>query len=459
LPLLLLFARMPASLPETTTVNLNRSERVYVACEGPIGELNQTYVLRFNRPLDEALVRRSFRRLVEAFARLRGVLEPTSRRFCLRILPMDERLDDLLDLAFRVERVDVDNPEAYRRWHELAMNDPMALQRGLAVRLQFAPHPERCAMILTVHHLLMDGRSMVMLLGALNRLLNGLPIDDHPVQPPTMLPAILPQHAWQWLGKLLTSWRHLRTHARELAQYQIVRLPHRPSSRYLSCGVQHHDTGHSAKEISATAKGMGGSGNSLLIAAIGTALLDLAGRKPGTAACIRMSVDLRRYYPEGQAPVVGNYVATHDVVLPIDVPEADRVRWVDERVREGLRRFEQREKMLPLLPYEMLGWLHAHTYNRLIAKVKQKGMASSLSFHVTNIGSVDAFNLAEAQVSLDEVLPIVPGSVPLAALVVVSGKQKIVTSHHRDEYADAGMQALMREVGQVLTRWVSAPQT
>jgi Condensation domain len=450
--------RMPLSLPETTTVNLNRSERVYVACEGPIGELNQSYLMRYSVPLDEALVRSSFRRLVEAFARLRGVLEPTPRRFCLRILPMDEQLDDLLDLAFRVEHVDVDNPEALRRWHELAMNDPMALQRGLSVRLQFAPHPERGALIMTVHHLLMDGRSMVMLLGAFNRLLNGLPIDDHPVQPPTMLPAILPQHAWQWLGKLKTSWGHFRAHARELASHEIVRLPHRPSSRYLSCGVLHHDTGRPAKEISAAAKGMGGSGNSLLIAAIGTALLDLAGRKPGSAACIRASVDLRRYYPEGQAPVVGNYVAIHDVVLPIDVPESERVRWVDERMREGLRRFEQREKMLPLLPYEMLGWLHAHTYSRLIAKVKREGMASNLSFHVTNIGSVDVLNPESAQVPLAELLPIVPGAVPLAVLVVVNGQQKIVTSHHRDEYADTGMQALMHEVGQVLARWVPAPQ-
>jgi hypothetical protein len=419
-----------------------------------MGQLNQPYILRFDDPVTADEVRAACRRMMSLFPRLRGVLEPTARRFQLRILEEDEQFEILFDQAFRTEHIELDDPAAQRRWHERALNDPVALQRGLGVRMQFVAHPTRPAMIWSAHHLLIDGRSIVMCLEALVKLLNGLPVDAVPLDNPSMLPAVLPAHWWQIPGRLLAAHRAQKAERRERERYEIVRLPAKRSARYLSTGVQHHEFGCLSKDLSQAAKARGGSGNSMLMAAMGTALLELAGNRPGTAALIRVSVDLRRYFPEGTAPAMGNYVATLDILLPQEVPDAERVRWIDGRMRAGMDRFAQRTMILPLLPYEWLGGIRTHDYSRLIMRAKRLDTLPHLSCHTTNIGSADAFNPPGARVRLSEIYPTVSGVAPLMVFVSVNGRQVMVCSHQRDEYEDRDMQALIERAQSVLNRWL-----
>jgi hypothetical protein len=419
-----------------------------------MGQLNQPYLLRFDDPVTADEVRAACRRMMSLFPRLRGVLEPTARRFQLRILEEDEQFEILFDQAFRTEHIELDDPAAQRRWHERALNDPVALQRGLGVRMQFVAHPTRPAMIWSAHHLLIDGRSIVMCLEALVKLLNGLPVDAVPLDNPSMLPAVLPAHWWQIPGRLLAAHRAQKAERRERERYEIVRLPAKRSARYLSTGVQHHEFGCLSKDLSQAAKARGGSGNSMLMAAMGTALLELAGNRPGTAALIRVSVDLRRYFPEGTAPAMGNYVATLDILLPQEVPDAERVRWIDGRMRAGMDRFAQRTMILPLLPYEWLGGIRTHDYSRLIMRAKRLDTLPHLSCHTTNIGSADAFNPPGARVRLSEIYPTVSGVAPLMVFVSVNGRQVMVCSHQRDEYEDRDMQALIERAQSVLNRWL-----
>ncbi len=447
-------SRRPLPPSSAPVVTLNRSEWLYAACEGPMGQLNQPYILRFDDPVTADDVRAACRRMMSLFPRLRGVLEPTARRFQLRILDEDDQFEILFDQAFRTEHIELDDPAAQRRWHERALNDPVALQRGLGVRMQFVAHPTRPAMIWSAHHLLVDGRSIVMCLEALVKLLNGLPVDALPLDNPSMLPAVLPAHWWQIPGRLLAAHRAQKAEQRERARYEIVRLPAKRSARYLSTGVQHHEFGCLSRDLSLAAKARGGSGNSMLMATMGTAMLELAGNRPGTAALIRVSVDLRRYFPEGTAPTMGNYVATLDILLPQEVPDAERVRWIDARMRAGMDRFTQRTMILPLLPYEWLGGIRTHDYSRLIMRAKRLDTLPHLSCHTTNIGSADAFNPPGARVRLSEIYPTVSGVAPLMVFVSVNGRQVMVCSHQRDEYEDRDMQALIERAQSVLNRWL-----
>lgn len=446
----------PQPPPDDPVLPLNRSEWAYLACDGPAGGLSMAFFLRFKDPLAEGDVRHAIRQLMSAMPRLRAVLEPTRRRYQLRILPDNDQLEALLDQAFRTESIDLDNPKATRRWQELVVNEPMPLMRGLGFRVQFAPHPTRAGLLLSIHHVLMDGRSLIHCVDLLMKLLNGQAIEALPLENPSMLPAIVPKHWRQWPHKLWRSWVQAREQAQERARYDIVELPRQCSSRHVSTGVYHHPTGLAAKDLSRVAKAMGGSANSLMNAALGTALLAQAGNRPGTAALIQMGVDLRRYFPAGQAPAIGNHVATFSFVLPQHVPEADRVRWVDLRVKEALERFERREMLLPLLPYELLGLIRPHDYTRLYLRSKRLDRLRVPSAHTTNIGSADAFNTPGAQVRLDELHAAVTSVSPLLGLAVANGQQMIVTSHPRDQYRDQDMLALMDSMKQVMTRWLNA---
>ena len=455
-----MYVRRPLPPSSDPTQPLNRSEWAYMAIDGPLGSLTQAYIYRFAQRVSLEAVRQAFWRMLVAFPRLRAVAEPTPRRYQVRILPVDEQLEHLFGLAIREDRIDLDDPQALLRWHELAMNDVMPVQRGLGWRVQFVDHPTRPALMLCAHHLLVDGRSLVHITESLMKLLNGLPIEDLPLEETTLLPAVFPLRWRDWPAKLWAGWRHQRQMARELASLEVIRLPHRRAERHAGAGVQHLDTGCSAKALSQVARQMGGSSNSLLIAALGTALLRQAGGRPGTAARIRLSVDLRRYYPAGQAPVMGNCVAIFDLLLPQSVPELERVRWVDTQVREHLGRFERREMVWPLLPFEILGRvLSTHSYMRLYRRSRRLDQLPALSAHTTNIGSVDAFNAPDAQVRLTELYPSIGGAAPLLVFLVVDGRQVIVTSHQRNEYRDADMQAAMQAMSQVLQGWVNPGPT
>jgi hypothetical protein len=444
---------MPTAAPPQ---RLNRSEWVYLACEALVGSMAQPYLFRFNAPVSEADVRGAVRRLLTDFPRLRAVLEPTRRRFEWRLLADDERLDQMFDLAFQVEHIDLDSPQAVLRWHELAANQPMDMQHGLGVRAQYAPHPTQPGLIFSVHHLLIDGRSMIHCVESLMKLLNGQPIEPQPLVDNSMLPAVLPQRWWQWPGKLAKAWQHLRSQAREHALYDIVRLPGTHGLHHTACAVQHHQLGCAAKDLSRLGKAWGGSSNSVLTAAVGTAMLRRRGHNtPKAAALMRMGVDLRRYHPADARPLLGNQVSVFDVLLPAHVPEAERVAWVDVRVRAGLARYEQREVLLPLLPYEMLGWLRPHNYHRLLLNAQRKGRLPVLSCHLTNIGGVDAFNAPEAKVRLTELYPVVSGLVPLLVLVVINGQQIMVTSHPRGTHLDADVRQLIDDTREVLQQWLA----
>jgi len=82
-----------------TLVPLNRSEHMYWAGEGYLGPINMPFMLRFDRPVDEALLRQALRELTTAFPRLRGVVVPTAFTYKLRILPDDLWLDQLFNDA------------------------------------------------------------------------------------------------------------------------------------------------------------------------------------------------------------------------------------------------------------------------------------------------------------------------------------------------------------------------
>jgi hypothetical protein len=434
---------------------LNRSEWAYLACEPLVGSMVQPYLFRFNAPVSEAEARAAVRDLLSAFPRLRAVLEPTRRRFQWQVLPDDARLDQMFDQAFRVDHIDLDKPEAVLRWHELAANEPMNMHHGLGVSAQYAPHPTRPGLIFGVHHLLVDGRSMIHFVESLMKRLNGQPIEPQALVDNSMLPAVLPPHWWQWPGKLYKAWQHIRSEAREHALHDIVQLPGTHGLRHTACAVQHHQLGCSAKELSRLGKAWGGSSNSVLTAAVGTAMLRRRGTSPRAAALMRMGVDLRRYHPADARPLLGNQVSVFDVLLPAHVPEAERVAWVDARVRAGLARYQQREVLLPLLPYEMLGWLRPHDYQRLLLGAQRQGRLPALSCHLTNIGGVDAFNAPEAQVRLSELYPIVSGLVPLLVLVVINGQQTMVSSHPRGTYLDADVRQLIDDTREVLQQWLA----
>src|SRR5690606_37244182 len=114
----------------TSTFPLNHSEHAYVAFDGVMGSMVQPYLLRFDAPLDAALLRSILREMISAYPRMRGVPEAGVHRYRLRILPDDHVVDQLFEHAWRVDaHLDATDARVMEDCHQRLLNEVLPLER------------------------------------------------------------------------------------------------------------------------------------------------------------------------------------------------------------------------------------------------------------------------------------------------------------------------------------------
>jgi hypothetical protein len=433
---------------------LNRSEYGYLALDGFAGSFHQAYLLRLDRPVPEPQVRQALRQVVGAFDRLRSLAVPRLRRYAWDVLPDGPLVDQLFDAAYRVRRdVDLDDPRALEAHHMQLLNEPLPLEHGLAVRLGLYPHARRPMVHIGVHHALGDGRTMQMILTAVLAALNGQPPARVPMQAPSMVHAIRPLRWGDWPRKLLASRAHAQAQKRRLAGLAVRQLPTQATPHYSAHAVVHHRLAVDAPQLRAHARALGVSLNTLLVAAFAQTFVaspadacearvgDIAGHTAGNtagsrdgAAVIRLSVDLRRYFPpEVPAPQAGNQVAAFLVVEQGAASLAERARSVDAQVRAALARFEQREMCWGYLFEELMPLLGRTAVSRIAWGMKRGGRFPRISAHATSLGDCNGLNAAGATVRVDELHIGVPSLSPLLGMTELGGRFNLDVIFQRSE--------------------------
>ncbi len=460
------------------TLPLNRSEHMYWAGEGHLGPINQPYLLRFAHPVDTAsdapLVRQTLRELTRAFPRLRGVVEPSAFGHHLRILDDDRLVDQLFDDAFRTEAgVDASSREALAAFHTRFINEPIPLERGLPWRARWLPHPTQPALMFSVHHLIGDGRSMVQLLCAILGRLNGQPIADCQLDAPSMMPAVTPAHGWQWPASAWRWWRNSRAERRQARTERVITLAQGHSPRFTTSTVRHHELPCPADAMRALAKAHGTTVNTLLMAVVANTFLALDAAQatdtspkptptPARAlhpvAALRTSVDLRRYFPDGQGPAFGNYVSAFTVRARRQPDMAAQIASLEAQVKGALARYERRDFALPLCLYELLPLLGRTLYSHLIVQGKARGRLPQLSCHLSNLGSAEFIHPAGASVRLAELWPATLSTAFLLGALSLNGRQFLSVIHQNDEVPTPAVERFLTELdAQLRTLMAHAP--
>ncbi len=428
-------------------IPLNRSEHLYWAAEGYLGPINQAYILCFDRPVDTELIRQTLRELISAYPRMRGIIELTGLHFQLRILDDDLYVDQLFADTFRVlPHIDSSSRPALAAFHNEFINEPISLERGLPWRARFIPHPTRPALMFSVHHIVGDGRSMVQMLCAIMARLSGQPITPGKIDSPSMLPAVMPQKWWQWPASIARWWRQAQTEAATRKGMHIVTLARRKSPRYTTSAIRYHELPCSADAMKAQAKAHGTTVNTLLAALVANAFLAMAPDDPKAMAAIRLSVDLRRYYPKGTAPEFGNYVHSFTVLAQRQANLQAQVNALEAQVKEHLLGYERRDYALPVLLYECLPWLGRALSGRLVVRYKAEGRLPQLSCHLSNLGNADAINPPNAKVRLAELWPMTINPVFMLGALSLNGRQFLTLISQNDEIPQEAVAAFEAEL-------------
>ncbi|MDI1258045.1 hypothetical protein [Aquabacterium sp.] len=422
---------------EDTTHPLNRTEHGYAAVDGAAGTMVQPYMIRLNAPVAEALVRRSMRSLVTHHPRLRGVVSP-GLHFCrLRILPDDELVDQLFNVAYRVEaHIDAQDSAALEAYQTQMLNEVMPLERGLSVHMRFIPHASQPVVFLCLHHLFGDGRTCMQLVGDLLKLLNGQAIEMQPVETPSMIGAVAPAHWWQWPRHIWRSRQHKVNEARRQADLHIQQLPMRATTHFSVNAMRQHRVSVGSAELRQAARKLGVSLNTFMVSAVAQSFLDMAPDDPQAAAVIRISVDLRRHYPESRhfGPLWGNHVGAF--LVTEDDPRKslpERVRSVGAHVKEGLDRFARREMFWTYLLEEAMPLMGRTLLGHVVHQLKRQNKLPKISCHCTSLGDVSHINPPGATIKAIEFQPIVTSVALLMVMVELDGVFYLPTSWQRSD--------------------------
>ena len=439
-------------------VPLNFSEHAYVAFDGFMGSMPQVYLLRFDQPLKARLVRSVARELVSSQSRLRGVIEPGWWRYQLRILADDHIVDQLFEQAWcETPHLDARNEQSLEAEHNRLINQVLPLERGLGCRFQFIAHPQTPALFVTVHHLLGDGRTMVHLLTQIMARLNGgAPMLPQAPEGPSLLGALTPTRWWQTPVQMLRSRRHVLRQSQWHRSLNIQQFL-TPNQPVLSAhAVRYFTASMPASALRPLARQLGLSVNSLITLALAETFLSMAPGDPRAAAVIRLSVDLRRFYPKeaGHGPLWGNHVGAFVVTEVGSKTLQARADSIKAQVAEGLARFERREMLWTYLIYEVLPWVGRTAGSRLTMQMQRGLKLPRISAHATSIGNVSHLNLPNAHIKLDLMMATVPSMAALHVLAEINDRIVMPLSWQRAEATVDQVDAYLARLDQTLTAMV-----
>ena len=378
----------PAASP---TIRLNRSEQGALAVEGYFGPVNLVYVLRFDRAVAVDTLREALWDLMMAHPRLRIVLEPGWFNHHLRVLDDPVLLRQLFTQTLVVhDRATLGTPAAIEVAHTDEINRLMPLQRGLPWRVVYDPHVAQPVLIFNVHHMVGDGRSMARICHDLLARLHGQVLTALPVESSSQLPGLLPERPWHWPRALWGWFQGLRADARRQRGHVPVLLGRRDAPRFSVCTVNHFEWPRPLSDLRRDARDLGTSTNTLLLACIAQVLLAPQRHDPAATAVLRMAVDLRGYFPPGQAPAIGNIVVNLVLYARHQPDLAAQARDLHAQIQEHLERVRRREVAVPHLLLEALSAINLRWRSKLALHLKSSGGLSRTSCFISNLGSGDA---------------------------------------------------------------------
>ncbi|MEY4766323.1 MAG: hypothetical protein RI907_2996 [Pseudomonadota bacterium] len=448
-----------ASIITGDKIPLNRTEHAYVAVDGFAGTMMVVTVMRISQPITIEMVRKAARDLLTAYPRLRSLVEPGPWRYFQRILP-DGPLMDQIALAncYEDKHVDVDDPLQFETWQRLALNDPMPLEHGPAFKFRLVPHATSPGLLIGIHHLVADGMTHAFLVHNILRSLNGMPMEQIPVEAPSMIEAIQPAKWWQWPAQVMKSRAHKVAEAKRLKEVNIVQLPTRESPHYTTTGVRHHEVTMGSSEMRKAAKKAGVSVNTLMVAAHAHALLATQAHDPKAAAVIRISVDLRRFYPKEakHGMLMGNHVGAYIIIEQGANKDAvQRLKDVDASLKEGLARYTNREMSWTYLLDELSPWVGRVLIGYLAWKLKRANKFPKISVHVTTGGNVTILNVPGQPIHLTKLFVMVPSISPLSGTVESNGKYFMPMAWQMAETSYEEIGAFQQQVENALTQIVT----
>lgn len=382
--------------------------------EGIAGPIAHTHLVRFRTAQDADELRALVRQLIRETPRLRARPVPTLFGWRLAVLPEGDAVDRLSDRAWRIVPEVGADEEALRRFVTQVINEPFELESELPLRVYLIEGGAQPLLLFSVQHMVCDGRGMMELMARLMARLNGQQAQPVPMDSPSMVPALLPSPP-TFINSLRSLWRSFWLSRRDGVTRRRLTplLAGTPGPAFGRTGVRIYRSLASLPALKEAAHRHGCTVTELMIAALATGFG--RDREPDgqSAILVRLSIDLRPYFPAERRPAFGNFVASFVVSLPRWRELTTTIAEVRAQIRDNVGRFERKEMSFPLIAAELTPRLLGRALlGRAAQALKRRGRLQPVTFHYSNLGNLESLNRFGARAQLDQLTTFGPAVGP-----------------------------------------------
>src|SRR5690606_34950926 len=243
---------------------------------------------------------------------------------------------------------------------------------------------------------------------------------------------------------------------KRLSELNILQVPTRLGPHYTGSGFRHHEVSIGTDEMRKATKKIGVSLNALVVSAFAQTFLDQAPDDPKAAALLRISIDLRRFYPKAakHGMLMGNHVGAYLVIEQGRKGARERLQSVDAQLKEGIARYTRREMCWGYLWEELLPYLGRTAIAHFAVKMKQGNKFPKISAHVTTGGNVNMINVWDKPIRIVQLYSTVNSISPLSSTLEIDGKYYTPLSWQLSETTSEEMAAFQRRLDATRVRLV-----
>jgi len=428
-------------------IKMNRSDFLFLVLEDVLSSAGILVTIRFKTKHSSAEIYDAMRYMVSIYPRLRSIVQPSLFSYRIRILDDNtKRTDILFDDAFKVESGLLYDSEAYFEYRKSLLNEPFSLEQALPLKIRYIPDNPMPVLLLSVHHMICDGKSWMHMADSLLAFLNGKRTPCLPLHSSSTMPALLKKPYYTLFQQIFRSFNAFKKDFQELKDKRIINASSRPAAFFGIVDMQQNMLSFDFQLVSSTLEKLGCSFSVLIISAL--VLLFYKKSKVEDAEkeiiSINIAIDLRPYFEENK-PVFGNFVSSLNVnVSPMACTDRKLlVSEVNTKLRRRVSKFRNKEVVFPMLVHKLSTIVGKKNYGRAIRITKRRGEFLPMTCAFSNLGNLDNLNSHGEKAQVCEAIATVAAPNLFISTSVLDGKINTIFSFPEAEFTQ-------KEVGKII---------
>ncbi len=385
------------------TVRLSSLDLYFLAMEDIMPAQGMTISLRFATRHSSEEMYRALRYMISIYPRLRSIVQPVFCSYRMRILENnDERIDVLFKDAFKVRNNFLHDSEEFLGCRKDFFNEPFTLEQSLPIKMMYFPDDPQPVLLMSIHHIVGDGMSILEFLNAIMDFLNGKTLPEISIYNPSLFTIFLDKPFYKLPLILWRSYKWFIQSKRKPKPGPIVNASNRPTNYFGPCDVYTHRFSFPLSMLRSKAKELDTTLNNLMLMALCTVFSRGSGKDKGEVIGIRIPLDHRTYF-HNDKPVFGNYAIAPMIEIRRELWDKPGEMLLDiqaqmSSITEGIK---QKTALIPyLIDSSMIHLLGRKFYGWAAMFAKERGLISKTA-SLTNLGNLDMLNShgPKAQVS------------------------------------------------------------